>query len=127
VPRVFLVGDNPASREELRAVLEKERDFEISQAGSDASALELAKSVAPKLILVDTDGQLPKELVETLLQITPDTPIFLIIGAYDERVEKAALRCGVTAVFSKLDDLEALIANARAITEESGRGDAAGT
>jgi hypothetical protein len=42
-------------------------------------------------------------------------PIFLLTTDYSVFTEKKALSCGVTAVFSKLDDLAALVANARAV------------
>jgi hypothetical protein len=33
----------------------------------------------------------------------------------DMDIEKEALSCGITAVFSKLDDMATLVANARAV------------
>jgi hypothetical protein len=42
-------------------------------------------------------------------------PIFLLTADYDVQIENDALSCGIAAVFSKLDDLSALVANARAV------------
>jgi len=42
-------------------------------------------------------------------------PIFMLTADYDVNIEKEALAFGITAVFSKLDDLTTLIANARAV------------
>lgn len=123
--RVLIFGSEPENREELKSLFEKENDFEVSQTGSEGTALELAKSHEPKLILVATQGPLPIQMVEALAEIAPDTTIFLITAAYDVNIEKASLRCGVTAVFANPGDMEMLIANARAIAEESGRGEAA--
>jgi DNA-binding NarL/FixJ family response regulator len=59
----------------------------------------------------DTSG-LP--LAEKLRAIIPELPIFLLTTDYGVKVEKKALPCGIIAVFSKLDDLTTLVANARA-------------
>jgi hypothetical protein len=42
-------------------------------------------------------------------------PIFILTADCNLREEEEALSCGIDAVFSKLDDLEALLANARAV------------
>jgi hypothetical protein len=63
-------------------------------------------------------GPLPKRLAQELREAAPQTPIFLLTEKYNLAIEKTPLACGVTAVFSKLDDLEALVSNARAIARE---------
>jgi DNA-binding NarL/FixJ family response regulator len=119
VPRVLIVGDDLASREVLRTLFKDQGKFEIcGDAGSEALALEQARSLSPNLIVVDAAKPLTNGLVRQLRKAAPKTPIFLLTAKYNVAIEKAALASGVTAVFSKLDDLETLIANARAVTQE---------
>ena len=119
MPRVLIVSNELVTRQGLRRLFEEECVFEIcGEAESDAAALELTENLSPSLIVLDAVDGLPKRLVQKLLEMVPQTPIFLLMEKYSVAIEKAALACGVTAVFSKLDDLEALAANARAITQE---------
>jgi len=55
------------------------------------------------------------QLAQKLKELAPDLPIFMLTADYDVNIEKEALALGITAVFSKLDDLTTLIANARAV------------
>lgn len=60
----------------------------------------------------DMDGL---QLAHNLLAILPELPIFMLTAERSFQIEKAALSSGIIAVFSKFDDLEALLANARAV------------
>jgi DNA-binding NarL/FixJ family response regulator len=55
------------------------------------------------------------QLVRKLKGIMPELPIFMMTSENDIDIEKEALSCGITAVFSKLDDMASLVANARAV------------
>jgi DNA-binding NarL/FixJ family response regulator len=55
------------------------------------------------------------QLARQLKAREPALPIFMLTAHYDVNIEKEALALGITAVFSKLDDLTTLIANARAV------------
>jgi len=55
------------------------------------------------------------QLPEELKAIMPELPIFLLTTECSVKLEKKALSCGIIAVFSKLDDLTTLVANARAV------------
>ena len=52
---------------------------------------------------------------QELRAIKPELPIFMLTTEYTPNIEKMALASGIVAVFSKRDDLETLIANARAV------------
>ncbi|HKV63266.1 MAG TPA: response regulator [Candidatus Acidoferrum sp.] len=119
MPRVLIVSDELLTRQGLRKLFEEECVFEIcGEAENDVAALELTESLSPSLIVLDAVEGLPKALIQELLEMVPETPIFLLMEESSVAIEKAALASGVTAVFSKLDDLEALAANARAITQK---------
>jgi DNA-binding response OmpR family regulator len=55
------------------------------------------------------------QLARRLKIIIPQLPIFMLTEDYTASSEKEALSCGITAVFSKLDDLAPVVANARAV------------
>ena len=55
------------------------------------------------------------QLARRLKAIAPELPIFLLTADYQADIEKEALSSGITAVFSKVDDLATLLANARAV------------
>ena len=57
----------------------------------------------------------PSGLARELKAIEPKLPIFLLTADCDAETEKKALASGITAVFSKCDDLATLVDNARAV------------
>jgi DNA-binding response OmpR family regulator len=69
--------------------------------------------------LVILDFSLPDmnglELAQEIRKVMPRLPIFMLTGDRDLHAEKDALSTGINAVFSKVEDLEALVANARAV------------
>jgi DNA-binding response OmpR family regulator len=75
------------------------------------------KRLLPSLVILNFS--LPDmsgfELALELKAITPELPVFMLTTDYSVTVEKKALSYGITAVFSKLDDLATLVANARAV------------
>jgi DNA-binding response OmpR family regulator len=75
--------------------------------------------VTPQDSLVVLDLLLPDmsglELAEKLKANILGLPILMLTTDYSVNIEKTALSCGVSAVFSKLGDLRTLVANARAV------------
>lgn len=87
------------------------------EARNGVEAIAKTKQLLPCLAILDSS--MPEmngfELARELKAISPELPIFMMTDENDLEVEKEALSGGITAVFSKLDDLSSLVANARAV------------
>ena len=126
MPVVLIVGDDNAFRKQLRTLFDHSNGFDACvEAGNGVEAIDKTKRLLPGLAVLDFS--LPDmrglQLARKLKAITPELPIFVLTTDYSVSIEKKALSCGITAVFSKLDDLATLVANARAVC---GLDDAAG-
>ena len=126
MPTVLIVDDDNAFRKQLRTLFDHGRGFDaFVEAGNGVEAIDKTKRLLPGLAVLDFS--LPDmsglQLARKLKAITPEMPIFVLTTDYSVSIEKKALSCGITAVFSKLDDLATLVANARAVC---GLDDAAG-
>ena len=117
MPAVLIVDDDHDFRAILRTLFERGSGFACVEAENAAEALHKTKQVSPKLAVLDSS--LPEmnglQLARELRAISPKLPIFLLIADCGAELEKEALGCGITAVFSKLDDLTTLVSNARAV------------
>ena len=118
MPLVLIVDDDSASRKQLRNVFDHGSGFDAFIEARDGSeALAKASRQAPDLAILDFS--LPDmsglQLAEELRVIMPELPIFILTMECGVKFEKKALSCGITAVFSKLDDLATVVANARAV------------
>src|ERR1700692_3448379 len=120
MPTVLIVDDDSAFRKQLRALFDHGSGFDACvEAQNGVEALNKAKSLSPNLDLVVLDFLLPDmsglELAEKLKANILGLPILMLTTNYSVNIEKTALSCGVSAVFSKLGDLRTLVANARAV------------
>jgi phosphoserine phosphatase RsbU/P len=118
MPSVLIVDDDNSFRKQLLTVFNHGNGFDaFVEAGNSVEALDKTKRQLPNLAVVDLSspnmGGL--QLARELRALAPQLPIFMMTKDYSMYTEKKALSCGVTAVFSKLDDLAALVANARAV------------
>lgn len=121
----LIVDQDDSFRTTLRALLEQDASFDVFvEAGSASEAIVRARQFVPSLAILDSSlpGMNGLQLAQELRKILHRLPIFLLTADYDLRVEKEALSCGIDAVFSKIDDLEALVANAAAVCENWRRG-----
>jgi len=117
LPTLLVVSDDNAFRKQLRALFDDAIGFDAcEEAVNGVEALEQIKRLLPNLVVLDFS--LPDmsglQLAEKLKTIRPELPIFMLTKDYDMNIEKSARSCGITAVFSRLDDLATLAANARA-------------
>jgi DNA-binding NarL/FixJ family response regulator len=115
---VLIVDDDRAFRTFLRTLFEESSGFDnCVEAANAFEALDKSKQLTPNLAIVDFS--MPEmnglQLARQLKAREPALPIFMLTADYDVNIEREALSFGITAVFSKLDDLTTLIANARAV------------
>jgi DNA-binding NarL/FixJ family response regulator len=118
MPTVLIVDDDNAFRKKLRTLFELGSGFDaFVEAQKGVEAQKKTKRLLPSLVILNFS--LPDmsgfELALELKAITPELPVFMLTTDYSVTVEKKALSYGITAVFSKLDDLATLVANARAV------------
>jgi putative two-component system response regulator len=115
---VLIVDDDHAFRTVLRTLFEKASGFDnYVEAANAFEALDKTKHLSPSLAVVDFSilKMNGSQLVRQLKAQEPTLPIFILTADNDVDIEKEALAFGITAVFSKLDDLTSLIANARVV------------
>jgi CheY-like chemotaxis protein len=101
--RILIVEDHPTMREALRLVLERE-DLEIVEAGDGTSALALARSDPPDLILLDL--HIPGISGEDVLAELKADPVtagarVIVVTATGEEGRARALAVGADAYFTK--------------------------
>jgi DNA-binding NarL/FixJ family response regulator len=118
MPAVLIVDDDHTFRTILRTLFEEDSGFDNCVEAANASeALDKTRDLAPNLAVVDLT--IPEmnglQLARQLKAREPALPIFMLTADYDVDIEREALASGITAVFSKRDDLTTLIANARAV------------
>jgi len=118
MPTVLFVDDDMALRNQLRTIFETGSGFDACvEARNGVEALATVKRQSPNLAVLDfslpdIDGI---DLARKLRAMIPELPIFVMMTDCSMSVEKKALSSGISAVFSKLDDLATLLANARAV------------
>ena len=118
MPTVLVIGDDNTFRRHLGALFDHGSGFDACvEAENGVDALDKKMQLLPKLVVLDSS--LPDinglQLAQKLRATTPGLPILMLTTDYSVSSEKKALSCGITAVFSKLDDLATLVANARAV------------
>lgn len=118
MPVVLIVDDDSAFRAVIRGLFESGSGFDACLAAQNGmEAIAKAKQVTPNLAVLDF--AMPEmnglQLAQELRVIASELPIFLLTVDCDADTEKRALASGITAVFSKREDLTTLVANARAV------------
>src|ERR1700737_5588688 len=114
---VLIVDDDSEFRKQVRALFDHGSGFDAcEEARNGVEALDKAKSLLPNLVVLDflLPDMSGLELAEKLRANILGLPILMLTTDYSVNIEKTALSCGVSAVFSKLGDLRTLVANARA-------------
>jgi CheY-like chemotaxis protein len=115
---VLIVENDSSTRELLRALFDPASGFDTClEAGDGVQAVDMTLQLLPNLVVLgfSLSGTTGLQLARRLKTITPQLPIFMLTEDYTASLEKDALTCGITAVFSKLDDLAPVVANARAV------------
>ena len=115
---VLIVANDSSFQTGLRTLLEQGGGVDLCiEARRGSEAIEKVRHLLPNLVILDFS--LPDmnglQLAQEIRKMMPRLPIFMLTGDRDLHAEKDALSTGINAVFSKVEDLEALVANARAV------------
>jgi DNA-binding NarL/FixJ family response regulator len=101
---ILLVDDHAVVRESIRKLLEEQEDFlVVGEAGDGERAVELARSLKPRVVLMDIAMPLLNgiEATRQIREICPQTHI-LILSAYDySQYVFALLEAGATGYLLK--------------------------
>jgi two-component system, NarL family, response regulator NreC len=117
--RVVLVDDHELMREGLRSILEREDDVEVvGEAASGRTALELAQTLAPDVVVMDVAMQ-DQNGIEATRQIRaacPGVKVLALSSHSDARYVTSMLEagaCGYVLKANAYDDLRRAIDAAR--------------
>lgn len=102
--RILIVDDHPLFRQGIRWALEAESDIEVvGEAAEGEQALELAKQLAPDVVLSDVNIPGPDgvEITRALKEVLPRTSVILMTAYDDEEQLFDAIRVGAAAYFLK--------------------------
>ena len=114
--KIMVVDDNPAIRRILRNILEFNHDWVVCGEGVDGrDGVEKAKALSPDLIVLDVSMPVMNglEAARILHQVMPNVPLILCSLHTDRLLEMEARSAGVTAVFSKAENMQMLVNKAR--------------
>jgi len=117
VPRsILLVDDHEVIRRQLRLLFNSHPEFTIcGEAVHGVDAVQKAQQLCPDLIILDLS--MPEmnglEAAAAIRYMMPDVPLFLLTAHYSRELELAAFGSGISAVFSKHEDLDSLVERAR--------------
>jgi DNA-binding NarL/FixJ family response regulator len=116
----MVVDDNPAIRRALRNILEFNDGWVVcGEAVDGRDGIEKAKALGPDLIVLDLSMPVMNglEAARALHQIMPEVPLILCSLHTDGVLEEKAVSAGVTAVFSKAENMQSLVSKARELLE----------
>jgi two-component system NarL family response regulator len=118
--RLMLVDDHKMLREALRAILEQAGDIVVvAEADDGATALELARTVAPDLVLMDI-GLTGMSGIEATRRMLAENPAIKVLGLStfaDRRMVMQMLEAGATGYVVKSAGSEELLRGIRAVAQ----------
>jgi DNA-binding NarL/FixJ family response regulator len=116
MPTVLIVDDSESVRASVRALFEAEPEFTVAgEAVNGMDAINQAEELSPDLIILDLSMPIMNglEAAEALKSSSPSTPIYILTAHGGPEVDRAARAAGVDAVFSKGEDMDAMMDKAR--------------
>ena len=113
---VLIVDDHEAVRRAIRSRFQADSQFIVcGEAVDGVDAIEKAQELSPDIIILDF--AMPEmnglEAATALKYMMPTVPLFLLTAHRNRELELAARDAGISAVFSKYDDLTALLRRIR--------------
>jgi DNA-binding NarL/FixJ family response regulator len=110
--RVLLVDDHALVRAGLRILIESQPRMQVvGEASDEASALQLADSTRPRVILLDLDlgRETGTDLIPRLLATCPGVRILVLTGVRDADEHRRAVRLGAVGLVQKEMATEVLL------------------
>ena len=113
---VLIVDDHEAVRRAIRSRFQADSQFIVcGEAVDGIDAIEKSQKLSPDIIILDF--AMPEmnglEAATALKYMMPTVPLFLLTAHRNRELEVAARDAGISAVFSKYDDLTALFRRIR--------------
>jgi DNA-binding NarL/FixJ family response regulator len=117
---VLIVDDHPVFLQGLRRILESEEDVEVVGAANDGEqALEMARQLAPDVVLLDIN--LPSmngmQVTRQLKADAPAVAVILLTAYHDEDQVLHAIRAGASAYYAKDVKPEVLLDAIRQVSQ----------
>jgi len=121
--QVLLVENQPAVCKGLRLMLAAESDLSVvGEAPDGETALDLATSLSPDLVLIDVD--IPREdgfaMARALRSICPQTPVIILSFHDDAQTRLLAENAGAAAFVAKSMPAEELLSAIRRVAQQLG-------
>ena len=114
--RILLIDDHTLFRSGIRALLQRQTDFEIvDEAADGVEGIKRAKQHRPDVILLDLNmpGLSGLEALQLLVEDLPQTAVIVLTVSEEAEELAAALRGGARGYLIKNIETEALIAGIR--------------
>ncbi|MBV8782436.1 MAG: response regulator transcription factor [Phycisphaerae bacterium] len=110
--RTLIADDHQILREGLRALLQKERDFQVvAEAGDGQTAARLAAELQPDVIVMDVSMPILNgiDVARQVSRDMPKTRIIVLSANLDEMTATAALHAGVHGLVPKASAFEEVV------------------
>ncbi|MFJ9990231.1 response regulator [Pseudomonas putida] len=116
---VLMVDDHPTVRLAVRILLERERFEVVGESGNGIEAVQLARQLAPKVVILDIglpglDGM---EVIKRLQLLDPAPKIMVLTGQSSDLYVRRCLDAGISAFVNKDEDLDALLFALKALVK----------
>ncbi len=109
-------------REGIRKILESEKDIEITaEASTDQEIVPLVGEIKPHVVLIDTAicNSDISELLDSIMEKSPDTKILLLLHTTDEEEIIRNISLGVRGCLTDISNKEQLIQAIRTVSKDS--------
>ena len=109
--RVIIAEDEPVTRKDLKEMLEEEKILTIGECGDGATAVNLARTLKPDLIIMDIKMPIMHGIqAAKVLNKEKIAPVMLLTAHSQEHLIEAAKEAGVLAYLVKPVNKKSLVA-----------------